>query len=209
MRSVLGGAGEIAIVVQRPARRGEPMPVMLARVSWYTDKESRAYLPRLARAFFQGGPPRCALRAAPTRYPNCADTGALCLIGISVGRQGRKRGVGGSSSPSWAAMYRVWIWCAECGSMDVGGVLWTPPLPGTQNKATIEVFAGHLGEESDWEATTYRPSKRLVSRSKFHLQNSKEVCDPLKRGESPVFISAEAASRRLQPRFRDPCPPQR
>ncbi|MGE4243261.1 hypothetical protein, partial [Ramlibacter sp.] len=44
---------------------------------------------------------------------------------------------------------------------------WTNLLPGTKNKATIEVFAGHLGEEIVWETTTYAPSKRLVSRSTF------------------------------------------
>ena len=50
--------------------------------------------------------------------------------------------------------------------MDVSGILWTNLLPRPKNKATIEVFAGHLGEESDWETTTYCPSTRLVSRSK-------------------------------------------
>ncbi|MGE3891453.1 MAG: hypothetical protein AB7F79_07615, partial [Steroidobacteraceae bacterium] len=46
------------------------------------------------------------------------------------------------------------------------GFLWTNLLPGTKNKATIEVFAGHLGEEIVWETTTYAPSKRLFSRSR-------------------------------------------
>lgn len=72
-----------------------------------------------------------------------------------------------SSRQSPTTMYRLWVWCAECSSMDVRGTLWTNLLPRTKNKATIEVFAGHLGEESDWETTTYCPSTRLVSRSKF------------------------------------------
>lgn len=46
--------------------------------------------------------------------------------------------------------------------MDVVG---SALLPRTKNKAIIEAFAGHLGEESDWETTTYCPSRRLVSRS--------------------------------------------
>lgn len=67
-------------------------------------------------------------------------------------------------------MYRSWVWCAECSSLDVCGTLWTNLLPRTKNKATIEVFAGQPNEESDWETTTYCPSTRLVSRSSF-LQN--------------------------------------
>ena len=63
-------------------------------------------------------------------------------------------------------MYRSWVWCAECSSLDVCGTLWTNLLPRTKNKATIEVFAGQPNEESDWETTTYCPSTRLVSRSK-------------------------------------------
>lgn len=62
-------------------------------------------------------------------------------------------------------MYRSWVWCAECSSLDVCGTLWTNLLPRTKNKATIEVFAGQPNEESDWETTTYCPSTRLVSRS--------------------------------------------
>jgi len=49
--------------------------------------------------------------------------------------------------------------------MDVLGILWTILLPRTKNKATIEVFAGHLSEESVRETTTYAPSACLVSRS--------------------------------------------
>lgn len=64
-------------------------------------------------------------------------------------------------------MYRSWVWCAECSSLDVCGTLWTNLLPRTKNKATIEVFAGQPNEESDWETTTYCPSTRLVSRSSF------------------------------------------
>lgn len=64
-------------------------------------------------------------------------------------------------------MYRSWVWCAECSSLDVCGTLWTNLLPRTKNKATIEVFAGQPNEESDWETTTYCPSTRLVSRSRF------------------------------------------
>ncbi len=65
------------------------------------------------------------------------------------------------------AMCGVRVWCAECASLDVDGFLWTNLLPGTKNKATIEVFAGHLGEESVRETTTYALSKRLFSRSTF------------------------------------------
>lgn len=64
------------------------------------------------------------------------------------------------------AMCGVRVWYAECASLDVDGFLWTNLLPGTKNKATIEVFAGHLGEESVRETTTYAPSKCLVSRSR-------------------------------------------
>ena len=71
-----------------------------------------------------------------------------------------------SSRQSPTTMYRSWVWCAECSSMDVRGTLWTNLLPRTKNKATIEVFAGQPNEESVWETTTYCPSTRLVSRSK-------------------------------------------
>ena len=51
--------------------------------------------------------------------------------------------------------------------MAVSGSLWTILLPGTKNKATIEVLAEHLGEETVRETTTYAPSASLVSRSSF------------------------------------------
>lgn len=71
-----------------------------------------------------------------------------------------------SSRQSPTTMYRSWVWCTECSSLDVCGTLWTNLLPRTKNKATIEVFAGQPNEESVWETTTYCPSTRLVSRSK-------------------------------------------
>lgn len=71
-----------------------------------------------------------------------------------------------SSRQSPTTMYRSWVWCTECSSLDVCGTLWTNLLPRTKNKATIEVFAGQSNEESVWETTTYCPSTRLVSRSK-------------------------------------------
>lgn len=70
-----------------------------------------------------------------------------------------------SSRQSPTTMYRSWVWCTECSSLDVCGTLWTNLLPRTKNKATIEVFAGQPNEESVWETTTYCPSTRLVSRS--------------------------------------------
>lgn len=72
-----------------------------------------------------------------------------------------------SSRQSPTTMYRSWVWCTECSSLDVCGTLWTNLLPRTKNKATIEVFAGQPNEESVWETTTYCPSTRLVSRSIF------------------------------------------
>lgn len=72
-----------------------------------------------------------------------------------------------SSRQSPTTMYRSWVWCTECSSLDVCGTLWTNLLPRTKNKATIEVFAGQPNEESVWETTTYCPSTRLVSRSMF------------------------------------------
>lgn len=72
-----------------------------------------------------------------------------------------------SSRQSPTTMYRSWVWCTECSSLDVCGTLWTNLLPRTKNKATIEVFAGQPNEESVWETTTYCPSTRLVSRSSF------------------------------------------
>ena len=47
--------------------------------------------------------------------------------------------------------------------MAVSGSLWTILLPGTKNKATIEVLAEHLGEETVRETTTYAPSASLVT----------------------------------------------
>ena len=47
--------------------------------------------------------------------------------------------------------------------MAVSGSLWTILLPGTKNKATIEVLAEHLGEETVRETTTYSPSASLVT----------------------------------------------
>lgn len=72
-----------------------------------------------------------------------------------------------SSRQSPTTMYRSWVWCTECSSLDVCGTLWTNLLPRTKNKATIEVFAGQPNEESVWETTTYCPSTRLVSRSRI------------------------------------------
>lgn len=61
--------------------------------------------------------------------------------------------------------------------MAVSGSLWTILLPGTKNKATIEVLAEHLGEETVRETTTYAPSASLVSRSKFSKFHFGEVSD--------------------------------
>lgn len=77
-----------------------------------------------------------------------------------------------SSRQSPTTMYRSWVWCTECSSLDVCGTLWTNLLPRTKNKATIEVFAGQSNEESVWETTTYCPSTRLVSRSSIAREAS-------------------------------------
>lgn len=79
----------------------------------------------------------------------------------------RERGIGCQSEAIPEDVVSSASLGTRCSSMDVSGTLWTILLPGTKNKATIEVFAEHLGEEIVRETTTYAPSASLVSRSKF------------------------------------------
>lgn len=133
-----------------------------------------------------------------------------------------------SSRQSPTTMYRSWVWCTECSSLDVCGTLWTNLLPRTKNKATIEVFAGQSNEESVWETTTYCPSTRLFSRSSFEKgkqqlpffslvrfrisawRDSKAVMQRIANPSSPVRLRvAPPLSRFNQIRPRTPSPANR
>lgn len=103
-----------------------------------------------------------------------------------------------SSRQSPTTMYRSWVWCTECSSLDVCGTLWTNLLPRTKNKATIEVFAGQPNEESVWETTTYCPSTRLVSRSKYKKEAPAYT-------ELPFFLQYWRNGRVVMQRIANPC----
>lgn len=132
--------------------------------------------------------------AAPKGVHSCRQRRRPLVAIVMADEERQAMGSVVSSSRSRAAMCRVWTRYAECGSMDLVGFLWTNSLPRTQNKATIEVFAKHHGEGSDWESTTYCPSIRLVTRSSFAFIKQRRIAIFVFRGVPGEFCPMKDSS---------------